>query len=118
MRFKIDENLHDDVAQLMQGAGHDVETVHTEGLRGADDSTIAAHCRGEGRAVVTLDLDFADIRAFPPAGNSGLIVLRVADQSRRHVLTVMAQVLDLLQREPVAGRLWIVSEAGVRIRGA
>ncbi len=118
MQFKIDENLHDDAAQLMQADGHDVETVHSEGLRGADDSNIAAHCRSEGRAIVTLDLDFADIRAFPPAGNAGLVVLRVGDQSRRHVLAVMAQVLDLLKREQVAGRLWIVSEAGVRIRGA
>ncbi len=29
----------------------------------------------------------------------------------------MGRVLDLLQRETIAGRLWIVTEAGVRIRG-
>ena len=66
---------------------------------------------------MTLDLDFADIRAFPPATNSGIIVLRVGNQSRPHVLEVMKRVLELLKTEPVAGRLWIVTEAGVRIRG-
>ena len=55
MRFKIDENLHDDVAALLTGAGHDAQTVHTEGLRGCDDATLAAHCLAEGRAIVTLD---------------------------------------------------------------
>ena|ERR1700676_3151117 len=116
MRFKIDENLHDDVAALLAHEGHDVETVYTEGLRGCADPDLAQHCRIEGRAIVTLDLDFADIRAYPPADYAGLIVLRVRDQSRRHVLSVLARVLDLLRREPVTGRLWIISDAGVRIR--
>ena len=31
-----------------------------------DDATLAQHCRAESRAIVTLDLDFADIRHFPP----------------------------------------------------
>jgi hypothetical protein len=29
MRFKFDENLHDDVAALFASHGHDVHTVHT-----------------------------------------------------------------------------------------
>ena len=37
MRFKIDENLHDDVAALLVREGHDAETVHTEGSRGSVD---------------------------------------------------------------------------------
>ncbi|HEY5312987.1 MAG TPA: DUF5615 family PIN-like protein [Pirellulales bacterium] len=117
MRFKIDENLHDDVAALFTSQGHDAHTVHVEGLRGCDDAVLAEHCRAENRAIVTLDLDFADIRIFPPADHAGLIVLRVVDQSRPHLLSVVRRTLDLLTREPVVGRLWIVSAAGVRIRG-
>jgi predicted nuclease of predicted toxin-antitoxin system len=117
MLLKIDENLHDDVAVLLAAAGHDAHTVHAEGLRGSGDPALAEHCRVEGRALVTLDLDFADIRAYPPADYAGFVVLRVGDQSRRHILNVMAQVVALLQRQSVKGRLWIVSEAGVRIRG-
>jgi predicted nuclease of predicted toxin-antitoxin system len=116
MRFKIDENLHDDVAALLAGHGYDVHTVHTEGLRGCDDMALAQQCRVEGRAILTLDLDFADIRRFPPADYAGLIVLRVGDQSRRHVLNVVTRILDLLKSEPLAGRLWIGSDADVRIR--
>jgi predicted nuclease of predicted toxin-antitoxin system len=116
MRFKIDENLHDEVAALFAGEGHDAETVHTEGLRGSDDLNIAQHCQSEDRAIVTLDLDFADLRAFPPAGTPGIIVLRVRNQSRQHVLNVLSHALEVLKREPLAGRLWIVSESSVRIR--
>jgi predicted nuclease of predicted toxin-antitoxin system len=118
MRFKIDENLHDDVAQLLSQAGHDAQTVHDEGLRGCDDSVLAQHCVAEVRAIVTLDLDFADIRAFPPRSGAGMIVIRVRNQSRQHILNVLARALPVLQSQPVAGTLWIISESGVRIRGA
>lgn len=116
MRFKVDENLHDDVAKLLADAGHDVHTVHEEGLRGATDAIIAEHCRVEERALVSLDLDFADIRTYPPASQPGLIVLRVANQSRQHVPKIMSPVVALLATETLTKRLWIVTEAGVRIR--
>jgi predicted nuclease of predicted toxin-antitoxin system len=116
MRFKIDENLHDDVAAVVMAAGHDVQTVYDEGLRGSPDDAIARHCQLEDRALVTLDLDFADIRTYPPAAHAGFIVLRVGNQSRSHVLRVMSSVLTLLESEPLANRLWVVSEAGIRVR--
>jgi predicted nuclease of predicted toxin-antitoxin system len=117
MRFKIDENLHDDVADLLATRGHDVHTVHTEGLKGCDDDFLATHCKNEDRALVTLDLDFADIRSYPPVDYSGIIVLRVSSQSRPHVLGVMARVADSLEREQLGHRLWIVTDASIRIRG-
>jgi predicted nuclease of predicted toxin-antitoxin system len=118
MRFKIDENLHDDVAALLVNAGHDAKTVHDQGIRGCDDAVRSQLCAAEARVIVTLDLDFADIRAFPPAQSAGMIVLRIRDQSRPHILNVLNRALPLINQESLAGRLWIVSEAGVRIRGA
>jgi predicted nuclease of predicted toxin-antitoxin system len=118
MRFKIDENLHDDLAALLATRGHDVETVHTEGLRGWEDEPLVERCRQEARALVTLDLDFADIRNYPPPGFAGIIVLRLGSQTRRHVLKVVAGMAHLLDQEPIAGHLWIVSDADVRIRGS
>ena len=116
MRFKIDENLHDDVAEALRTHGHDAQTVFDEGLRGRPDPDIAEAARRDGRALVTLDLDFGNVREYPPEHYQGLIVLRVVDQSRRHVLTVMERVVDLLDRAPLEGHLWVVSEGGVRIR--
>ena len=112
MRFKVDENLHEDVAAALRAEGHDAQTVYEEGLRGHSDRQIAAVCRQERRVVVTLDLDFGNIREYSP----GLIVLRVVNQSRPHILWVISQIFELLQREPLAGHLWVVSESGVRIR--
>src|SRR5436190_1527827 len=46
-------------------------TVYDQGLRGHDDGDIADVCRREQRALVTLDLDFSDVRVYPPAHYPG-----------------------------------------------
>jgi predicted nuclease of predicted toxin-antitoxin system len=117
MRFKIDENIHPDVALLLRWAGHDSATVWDEGLRGKGDPQIAEVCLAEKRALVTLDLDFADIRHYPPDRYPGIVVMRLAQQSRQNVIRVFRRVLALLPSEPLEGRLWIVEEGSVRIRG-
>ena len=116
MRFKVDENLHEDVAATLRAEGHDARTVYEEGLRGHSDRDIADVCRRDQRAVVTLDLDFGNIREYPPEDYPGLIVLRVVNQSRPHILWVLSQIFELLEHQPLAGHLWVVSESGVRIR--
>ncbi|MHB1033559.1 MAG: DUF5615 family PIN-like protein [Pirellulales bacterium] len=116
MRFKIDENLHAEVADVLRAHGHDAQTVFDEGLRGHSDAEIAAAACREERVVLTLDLDFGNIREYPPDQYRGLIVLRVADQSRRHVLHVMDRVIAVLNSAPLDRHLWVVSEGGIRIR--
>lgn len=49
---------------------------------GRSDVDRADVCKAEERAIVTLDLDFADIRAYPPDSYSGLIVLRLDRQGK------------------------------------
>ena len=66
MKFKIDENLPLELAEMLRGAHFDADTIFAEGLRGEADSRILDVCQGEGRVLVTLDLDFANIRAYPP----------------------------------------------------
>ena len=105
MRFKIDENLPGEFVEMLRGAQHDAQSVLDEGLGGAPDTRLAEVCRSERRAIVTLDLDFADIRAYPPHEQAGLIVTRVEDQRKRRVLTVFEQVGGMLETEEVAGPL-------------
>ena len=117
MKFKVDENLPIEVAQLLREAGHDVYSVHEQGLVGAKDHVLAEVCQSEHRAMVTLDTHFADIRTYPPENYSGLIVLRLARQDKPHVLEVMRRALKLFSSEPLEGKLWIVDEKRVRVRG-
>ena len=86
-------------------------------MRGSADPSIATICQDEQRILITLDLDFANIKTHPPQDYHGIIVLRLARQDRDTVLAIMPRILVLLQAEPIAQRLWIVDETRTRIRG-
>ena len=84
MKFKIDENLPLEAATALRDAGFDVETVWDEALSGAADEIIAARVQHETRVLVTLDLDldFANIQAYPPDRFAGIVVLRSKTQDK------------------------------------
>lgn len=117
MRFKIDENLPQEVAQLLCENGHDAVSVFDQTLSGEKDPTIFEVCQEEGRILVTLDLDFANIQAYPPATAAGIVVLRLAHQDKPWVLEVVQQLISAFATKPVSHQLWIVEEDRIRIRG-
>jgi len=117
MKFKLDENLPIEATTLLRDRGHDAHSVRDEQLRGAADFSIAQVCQREQRILITLDLDFANIRHYPPSHCCGIIVLRLARQDRESVLRIVPRILELLKTEEVARHLWIMDESRTRIRG-
>lgn len=118
MRFLIDANLPRSITRLLQDAGHRSEFARDIGLGAAKDEEIAARARATGAALLTRDLDFADIRRYPPAMYAGIIVVRLPDDSNAKDIT---QVVDRFLREPtflaqLNGRLVIVAPDHVRFR--
>ena len=77
MRFKLDENLPLQLKGLFTESGHDTVTVLDEGMGGATDSDVASLCLMEDRVLVTQDIDFADIRMYPPGEYPGIVVFRL-----------------------------------------
>lgn len=116
MKFKVDENLPVEAADALRAAGHDSLTIHDQRMVGDPDPQIAAICQAEQRAILSLDLDFGDIRAYPPGEYYGIVVLRPRIQAKPTVLRLVTQLVPLLDSEPLAGNLWIIDESGLRIR--
>jgi predicted nuclease of predicted toxin-antitoxin system len=116
VEFKIDENLPVELAGELLASGHEAVTVGDQRLVGSSGLDLSETCRFEGRVLVTLDLDFADIRTYPPEDYPGLIVLRLGRQDKSHVLDVFQKLLNAIDREPLDGQLWIVEENRIRIR--
>ena len=117
MRSKIDENLPLEAAALLRAAGWDCSTVYDEALNGAADARIIASCRVEERVLFTLDQDFADIRTYPPADYTGIVVLRLRDPHREAILRLLGSALRVLEREWASHCLWIVEPGRIRVRG-
>ena len=117
MKLKTDENMPIEVAEAMRAAGHDALSVLEQDLGGWADPGIAEICRSEGRVLVSLDTDFADVRAYPPQDYPGILVIRLKRQDKPSILEVVPRILRMLQFEEIDRRLWIVTEERVRIRG-
>jgi predicted nuclease of predicted toxin-antitoxin system len=117
LKLKIDENLPADCAVILRDAGFEADTVFDERLVGADDSVIASRRpRAEDRILVTLDLDFSNIRAYPPSQHAGIIVLRPKRQDKRIVLMLMGRLILALANRAPTGELWIVEADRIRFR--
>jgi predicted nuclease of predicted toxin-antitoxin system len=116
MKFKLDENLPGEGVLVLRAAGHDAVTVLDQGLGGRPDPEIFAVVQAEGRALITSDVGFGNIRTYTPRMSAGIIVLRLGRQSKPVVLAAIAEVAAAVA-EPVIGKLWIVEDGRLRIRG-
>ncbi len=114
-KLKVEENLAAEVTTLLKDAGHDAMSIHDQNMVGCTDDHIASVCQMEERAIVTLDLDFSDIRSYPPEDHCG-IVMRPEKHDQASVLEVLTKLIPKLDDEPLEGKLWIVNRRTIRIR--
>jgi predicted nuclease of predicted toxin-antitoxin system len=117
LRFELDENLPRRLELALRDLGHDVETAASEGLCGSAETAVLDACQAEDRVLITLDIDFSDIRLYPPASHRGIWVLRPAEQTFDAVLGLALGGVELARVESAAGRLWVIDQKRVQIRG-
>lgn len=119
MKFKLDENFGTRTQAVFEQAGYDVQTVRQEDLQGTSDHHLYEVCRTEGRCLVTLDLDFADVTRFPPDQAGGTVVIRLPRNPSLSLLEeLVGQFLQAMSQMPLEGRLWIVEVGRIRVHQA
>lgn len=79
--------------------GFDTDTVSDKGLGGKHDADIGIAVQETNRMLFSLDLDFADVRRFPPGEHAGIVVFRPGSFGP---LTVNQFIVDFVQRTDLA----------------
>ena len=118
MRIKLDENLP---LALQSGLGalkHDVHSVFDENLAGEPDDKVWHACTVEERFLITQDLDFSDARKYPPGTHAGIMLLRVADDSRENLIRVVLRAFSEQDLAAFERALVVVTDVKIRIRRA
>lgn len=117
MKIKLDENLPIRLADLLNGMGHDADTVLDESLVGYDDVSVWNAVQDAGRFFITQDLDFSDVRMFTPGHHHGLLLVRLREPGRQALLNRIATIFSSEHVENWAGCFVVATDHKVRIMG-
>jgi predicted nuclease of predicted toxin-antitoxin system len=118
VKFKLEENMPTDLATHLRDAGHDVSDVTEEGLAGEEDPPVLSAATAEKRVLLTFDLDFADVRHYPPGTHGGIVVFRLPDQRWKTLQGPVTRLLDEGKLDNLENGLAIVDETRVRYKPA
>jgi predicted nuclease of predicted toxin-antitoxin system len=116
MRLKLDENLSRHLKPVLIALGHDVLTAADENLLSRPDTEIARAAKEEQRMLLTLDIEFADLRKYPPGSHPGVILFRPLSSSP---LSVNAFIADFVRRtdlDKLSACVAAVDPVHVRVR--
>ncbi|GGA29773.1 DUF5615 family PIN-like protein [Okeania sp. KiyG1] len=116
MLIKLDENLSITHANFLRDEGYDCDRVTDEGLSGEDDEVVWQQVCTEGRFFITLDLDFSDVRRFPPGTHPGILLLRPGSGGRQAVLDILMRVVQEYPLANLQGCLVVADKTQTRIR--
>ncbi|MBE0657317.1 MAG: DUF5615 family PIN-like protein [Bryobacteraceae bacterium] len=117
MKYLLDENLSIIHAQTLRALGYDCQSVAEAGLGGSADSKVRDAAVAEGRVVITLDGDFANLIRFPTEGTPGVIRFRLHPSTDSAIAVALRWTLSRLEGVDITGKLVVVDGSKLRIRG-
>ncbi len=89
--------------------------MRDEKLYGAKDARVLQAATAEGRILVTLDQDFANVLVFPPEDTAGIAVIRFPGQATPGLLeNLILALLYAMEQKLIKGKLWIVEPGRIR----
>jgi predicted nuclease of predicted toxin-antitoxin system len=116
VKIKLDENLSRHLKVPLLGLGHEVSTALEESLLGKVDVEIGTAAKSEDRMIFTLDLDFADLRKFPPGSHPGIILFRPRSMGPSAVNQFVLKFCQETELTTLARCLAIVEPHRIRVR--
>lgn len=116
MNLFADECVFGPTIKLLGNKGHDIVTVHDFALNGHEDTEILATATAQRRVLLTIDLDFGNIRHYPPEYHAGVIILRVRHSTVEQVHTILVQFLQTTPQTTIENTLIVIDHNKVRLR--
>jgi len=116
MKLKLDENLSRHLKPILEEQNFDVLTVSDEGLLSQDDTTIGRAAKTEGRMLFTLDIEFGDLRKYPPGTHPGIVLFRPRSFGPLAVNRFVQEFAEDADLEQFVGCVVVVDPSRVRVR--
>lgn len=116
MTILLDHCVQRRYLRLLREWGYDVQLLGDHIPVDSSDPDVLKLAAKLDAVLLTDDLDFSDIRAYPPQDYGGLIVMRYTAQDEAALDQTLKSALTDLYREGLRGVLVIVAANRYRIR--
>ena len=116
MQLFTDECVYRVTIDSLRSWGHDVVTAHDAGLVGEADEMVLEYAVSHGRVLITIDLDFGNIRRYPPSDHRGVIVLRIRSRILDEVHSVLQNFLADTTHDELSQTLVVIDHHKYRLR--
>ena len=116
MKIKVDECLPRELISDLRRYGHDAVSVQEESLSGSADSLVWKVSQKEQRFLITTDLDFSDVRRYEPGLHMGVLLIRLSQEGKNHVLAFIRWLLTEHDLNDWSRCLVVATDHKIRIR--
>jgi predicted nuclease of predicted toxin-antitoxin system len=116
MKLKLDENISRHLKPVLIGLDHDVLTAADEDLLSHIDTEIAQAAKDEQRMLLTLDVEFADLRKYPPGLHLGVMMFRPLSLNPLSVNTFITDFVGHTDLDKLAACVAVVDPVHVHVR--
>lgn len=114
IRFLVDINVGGEIERYLREKGYDTKSVREIDIRMKDEDIIRV-ATAEERMVVTMDKDFGELVYHSSAGHSGVLLLRLEDETVDEKLQVVRHIIENYSTE-VKGCFCVFQNDRFRIR--
>ncbi len=116
MKFLVDMPLSPALARWLEQEGHDAVHACDIGLSCASDEAVLNEAQGEGRVVVTADLDYPRLLTLAGSKGPGLVLFRHGNYSEKQIVELMARVIASIPASEFPSSIIVVDEKRIRKR--
>ncbi|MFB2892664.1 DUF5615 family PIN-like protein [Aerosakkonemataceae cyanobacterium BLCC-F50] len=116
MKFLADMGISLRTVAWLRSVGYDIVHLRDEGLQRLPDDEILIKARAEGRILLTVDLDFAELLAVSGEVLPSVILFRLGNENYQAINERLAEVLSQCQEDLEAGAIISVSNQRYRVK--
>ena len=114
MKFLADENIGYKIIKPLRELGFDIKSI-LEINKGLADLKVLSLADKENRVLITTDKDFGELVYVNKLIHSGVILLRLNDDSSENKLKVLRKLFEMHLKQ-LGKAFTVVTESKVRIR--
>lgn len=110
----LDENIGKTTAEILRKDRNDVVSV-SEDYRGQADEAILKIAVKSKRIIVTLDKDFGTLVHLHSRKHTGVILLRLDDESPKNIYKILKSILKQPSKN-LKGKFIVATETKIRLK--